>query len=418
MTGDARQGAHAQIFLGVLTAVGGFVEIGELTFTLTAGSTFGHALLWVTVLGTLGIMVYCEMAGRVAAVANRPVFSLIRERTGVSAGLMTLVAASAVNLLTCAAEVGGVALLLQLLSAWPFRVLVLLAFAFFVLVIWFLEFEWIERVFGLGGLLMLVFLVTAVVQGPDWRDVAAGLVPRIPEDTSGHEQVVYWYYAIAILSSVMLPYETYFYASGGIEDHWTADDVNLNSRVVIVGFGLGALLSMALVSLGAEFFRTQHVQPALPGTAALSVAASFGTIGVYVAVLGMFFAFAGAAIETALSGAYNLAQFLGWPWGKYQRPHAAARFTVTWFVVFVASAVIDATGIDPIRVVEYSIVFSVIVLPLTYFPVLVIAADKNIMGERANGPVANVLGWFFLIAITAAALAAIPLFIVTHGGRG
>ena len=57
-----------ELFLGILTAVGGFVEIGELTFALNAGSQFDYRLLWVVALGTIGIIVYCEMAGRIAAV--------------------------------------------------------------------------------------------------------------------------------------------------------------------------------------------------------------------------------------------------------------------------------------------------------------------------------------------------------------
>ena len=102
-------GKLAEVFLGILTAMGGFVEIGELTFTLNGGRRFEYALLWVVLLGTVGIMVYCEMAGRIAAVKHQAVFSLIRERDGFSAGLLTLVAANIVNLLTCAAAVGGVA---------------------------------------------------------------------------------------------------------------------------------------------------------------------------------------------------------------------------------------------------------------------------------------------------------------------
>lgn len=408
----------AEIFLGVLTAVGGFVEIGELTFTLTAGSTFGYGLLWVTILGTVGIMVYAEMAGRIAAVKHRAVFSLIRERTGLTAGLATLVAATAVNLLTCAAELGGVALLWQLLSEWPYRALVLAAFVFFIVVIWSLEFEWIERVFGLGGLLMLVFVVAAFMQGPHWSDAAAGLLPQWPQGAGGSQHTLYAYYAVAIASSIMLPYETYFYASGAIEDHWKPSDITLNRVIVIVGFGLGSILSMALVALGAQYFGPAGVNPQLPGTAALSAATMLGHYGLYAALLGMFFAFAGAAIETSLSGAYNIAQFLGWPWGKYQRPRNAGRFALTWIAVFVLATGIVLTGVDPVQVVEYSIVFSVVILPFTYFPVLVIAADRRIMGEHANGIVANVLGWFYLVAITIAAIAAIPLFFMTHGGQG
>src|SRR5256885_7652433 len=239
-------GQFAEIFLGILTAMGGFVEIGELTFALNAGTRFGYQLLWVALLGTVGIMVYCEMAGRIAAVKHRPVFSLIRERGGVSAALLTLVAATLVNLLTCAAEIGGVALLWQLLSGWPYRALIVAALLFFLVVVWVLPFQWIERVFGLGGLLMIVFLVGAVVTEPDWKAFADGFVPRWPDTNGQRDTLLYFYFAVALMSSIMLPYETYFYASGGIEDGWKPKDINLNRVVVIVGFALGALLAVSL----------------------------------------------------------------------------------------------------------------------------------------------------------------------------
>lgn len=408
----------AELFLGILTAMGGFVEIGELTFTLGSGVRFGYQLLWVTVLGTVGIMAYCEMAGRIAAVRRRPVFSLIRERNGFGVALLTLVAANAVNLLTCAAEVGGVALLWQLMTGWPYRALLFAALAFFIVVVWLLPFQWIERVFGLGGLLMVVFIVVLWTMQPQWSEMAAGLMPSMPRVESTRELLLWAYMGVALLSSIMLPYETYFYASGGIEDAWTASDVVTNRVVVIVGFALGGLLSVSLTGLGAQYFAPRAIEPQLPGTAALAASVVFAKAGLAIAALGLFFAFAGAAIETALSAAYNLAQFAGWPWGKSKRPREAARFSLAWVVVFVAATAVVMSGIDPVQVVEVSIVFSVVVLPFTYLPVLLVARDKKAMGEHANGWVANVLGWFYLVTLTIAALAVIPLFLLTHGGQG
>jgi Mn2+/Fe2+ NRAMP family transporter len=57
---------------------------------------------------------YGEMAGRVAAVARRPVFHAIRERLGVRTALLNLTAFVLLSVLTLAAEIGGVALVLQL----------------------------------------------------------------------------------------------------------------------------------------------------------------------------------------------------------------------------------------------------------------------------------------------------------------
>ena len=52
--------------LGIIAAIGGFVDIGDLVFNVAAGATFGYQLLWVIVVGVIGIIVYSEMCGRVA----------------------------------------------------------------------------------------------------------------------------------------------------------------------------------------------------------------------------------------------------------------------------------------------------------------------------------------------------------------
>ena len=74
------------------------------------------------------------------------------------------------------------------------------------------------------------------------------------------------------------------------------------------------------------------------------------------------------------------------------------------------------TKVDPILVTEFSVVFSAVALPLTYFPILVVANDPDYMGEHVNGRLANALGTVYLVVIGVAALAAIPLMIVTRMG--
>jgi manganese transport protein len=407
-----------EIFLGILTAMGGFVEIGELVFSVNGGAKFGYSLLWVVALGTLGIIVYGEMAGRIAAVTEQPVFYLIRQRAGYTAGLGTLLAANAVSLLTCAAEVGGVALILKLLFGGNYFLLVLAAFLFFLLVVWFLSFQAIERIFGLLGLLMVTFVVTAVYLTPDWSQVAKGFVPNVPPVETTKDYFVYAYFVVALMSSIMLPYETYFYAAGAIEDGWNPSDITLNRIIVIIGFTLGAVLAVGLIIVGAQMFQPLKIEPQTPGTAALAPAFVFGKWGLILALLGMFFAFGGAVIENALTAAYNSAHFFGWSWGKFRPAKDAPRFHLAWMIILTLATLIVLTGVDPVQIVEYSIIFSVVILPLTYFPMLLVAQDENEMGHFKNGRLANVLGWFFLIVLSLAALAAIPLLLITHGGEG
>src|SRR4051794_18879491 len=105
------------VALGVLTAIGGFVDIGDLVTNAQVGARFGLSLAWVVVLGVLGICVFAEMSGRVAAVSERATFDLVRERLGPRMGLVNLIGSMAVTMLTFVAEIGGVALSLELVSS-------------------------------------------------------------------------------------------------------------------------------------------------------------------------------------------------------------------------------------------------------------------------------------------------------------
>jgi Mn2+/Fe2+ NRAMP family transporter len=134
-------------------------------------------------------------------------------------------------------------------------------------------------------------------------------------------------------------------------------------------------------------------------------------------VVGIVAATFGAALETTLSSGYTLAQFFGWAWGKFRRPAEAARFHTVMLVVVIACAAVLFTGIDPILVTEYSVVFSAIALPLTYLPILIVANDPGYMGKHVNGSATNVLASLYLVIILAASLAAIPLMIVTGAGQ-
>jgi manganese transport protein len=68
--------------------------------------------------------------------------------------------------------------------------------------------------------------------------------------------------------------------------------------------------------------------------------------------------------------------------------------------------------------VELAILFSILVLPLTYLPLLLLASDRQYMREHVNGWLAKGLGWFYFAIISVAAVAAIPLYLMTSGGNG
>ncbi|HET8749680.1 MAG TPA: divalent metal cation transporter [Sphingomicrobium sp.] len=407
-----------ELTLGIMTAVGGFVDISELVFAAKAGSMFGYSLIWVFAVATVGIMTFGEMSGRVAAVAKQPVFNLMRHRLGLKLGLVTLAASVIANLITCAAEIGGVALILNYLTGAPYMLTAVIGAALMMASMWVLPFKWIERSYGLLGLFMIVFAVALVAIEPPWGELAGGFVPHLPAGLSTKELLVFGYFMVAIVSAVMFPYEVYFYSSGGIEEKWGPKDLPMNRITCTVGFGLGSLLSISILASSAQLFAPADVGPELLGSSALEAVIPFGWIGLLIALIGMLFAISGAAVETCLANAYGISQFFGWEWGRHRKPWQTPRFTIAWIALFLLAVAIILTGIDPMQLVEYAVLFSILVLPLTYLPLLLLAGDKSYMREYANGWAGKILGWFYFALITIAAVGALPLFFLTSGGQG
>jgi Mn2+/Fe2+ NRAMP family transporter len=399
-----------------MTALGGFVDLGQIVFSMQAGALFGYQLMWTIVLGTAAIIVYMEMCGRIAVVAKEPVFAIVRTRLGRPLGLVTLIASNLLNVITCAAELGGIAMVLHLLTGWPEKLLLIGSTLVFGAIVLLCRFQWIERTFGLWGLMMTVFAVSAIVLHPDWSRLARGLLPVI-EHTGARQNLLYAYFAVGMFSALLMEYEVHFYSSGAMEEDWTVKDLGENFMVASFGSILGAVLTAALLVLGALVFLPRSIFPEMLSTTAMAGAFPFGKKALVLALLGTIACLSGAVIETALSGAYNLCQFFNFPWGKNQPVKSVRVFTATWIAMFTVAMLIAATGLRPLQLVNISIVFGTVIMPLTYYPILRVAADKNVMGKHANNRADTIIGTVFLVVITLAALAAIPLMIATHSGR-
>jgi Mn2+/Fe2+ NRAMP family transporter len=149
---------------------------------------------------------------------------------------------------------------------------------------------------------------------------------------------------------------------------------------------------------------------------ALPTSLALGKVGLAFVIVGFVACTFGAALETALSCGYTMSQYFGWQWGKLVRPREAARFHLVVLVSLFAGVVVGVTAVNPIKVTEYSIVLSAAALPLTYFPILVVANDRTYMGDDVNGPIKNGIATFYMVVLTVVALATIPLMIVTKAG--
>jgi Mn2+/Fe2+ NRAMP family transporter len=371
-----------EIALGIVTSVGGFLEIGSLATAAQAGAAFGYQLIWAILLGVICVAFLVEMAGRFAAVSRHTITDAIRERFGFGFFMLPLVGTLFVNLLVIAAELGGVAIALEFATGIGFAWWSLPAAVAAWLLLWKGTFGFLEKGVSLLGLVTLCFVTGVIALGPDWRSVAAGAVPTLPVHDGAH----YWFIAVAILGASISPYLFLFYSSGAIEDDWDESYIPANRAIAGIGMGFGGTISVAVLILAALLFAPRGIVDVsdyhqLP----LLLTPVFGYWGFVLFSLSLGIACFGAVVEVSLQQAYLVAQGFGWRWGENLKPREDPGFASIYTISLALAVMPIAFGADPLKLTIFSMALTAASLPLTVMPFLFLMNDPRYVKDRGNG---------------------------------
>ncbi len=391
--------------LGILTSVGGFLEIGSLVTAIQAGAEFGTRLLWVVALGTLAAISLTEMSGRFAAASQRTFGDALRERFGFPVFAAVLLGLGVTSLLVLGAEITGLAVALELASGVAFPLWGLPAGFLVWLILWKGKFGLIE--YGVSGLGMvtLAFVVSAIRHHPATGELLGGLVPS----GAPSQPARYWFLAVSILGATITPYLFYFYSSGAIEDGWDSRHIATNRLVATVGMGFGGALSAAVLVTAAVVLPGTRVEQY--GQLPLVLSNVFGRTGFWLFVASLWIGCLGATLEITLARAYLMAQGLGWRWGEDLPPRGAARFVLAYSAIVLAGTVFAVAGVDALALTNLAMALASAVLPLALCPLFLLMNDRRFLGEHRNGWLAN--GAMLVIVVMALVLfvVSIPLAI-------
>jgi Mn2+/Fe2+ NRAMP family transporter len=395
-----------EISLGVVTSIGGFLEVGSLTTAAQAGSAFGYKLIWVLVLGTICIIFLVEMAGRFAAVSRHTISDGIRERFGFKFFIWPLLVVFIVNLLVLAAEIGGVAVALEFATGVSFQWWALPVGALAWLLLWKGTFGLIEKGVSVLGLVTLCFVVAAILLRPDWGAVGAGAIPSLPD----HDAATYWFLAVSILGASISPYLFLFYSSGAVEDKWDQSYIGTNRAIAAIGMTFGGSISGSVIIVAALVLAPRGILQVddyhqLP----LLLTSLFGFYGFVLFVVSLGISCFGAALELSLQQAYLVAQGFGWNWGEDLKPRSDPGFSAVYTVTLLLAMSLIAIGLNPLKLTVFSMVLTAASLPLTVIPFLFLMNDEKYVGKHRNGRISNaaVLGIVALSFVLA--IASIPL---------
>jgi Mn2+/Fe2+ NRAMP family transporter len=402
--------AIVDLVLGIVTSIGGFVEAGSISTAAQAGSEFGFQLLWAIAAATVMLALLVEMSGRLAAVSRRSLAAAVRERFGIHFQIVPLTAELLIDVLLLAAEIGGAAIAVKLLTGIGFQWWILPIGLVAWLVLWLCQFGVIEYGLGLLGLVTLAFVAAAWKLEPNVSAVGASLIPSLPT----HHHTRYAFLAVSILGATVSPYLLNFYASGSIEEKLNESELWVNRTTAYVGMCFGGVVSMGALVTSAAVLQPRHIVVDSYEQAALMFVPAFGRWAVTLFAASLGIGCFGAAVELALNAGYTFAQVFGWSWGANKPRREAARFTAAFTIVLLASVVVGLIGFDPLRLTMLSVALTVVIMPLVVLPFLVLMNDEKYVKKHTSGVIGN--AFLALLTVLGALLALVVVPLELLGG--
>ena len=403
-------GAIVDLVLGVVTSIGGFVEVGSISTAAQAGSEFGFQLIWAIAIATAMLAMLTEMSGRLAAVSRRTVAAAVRERFGIHFQLVPLTAELLIDTLLITAEIGGAAIAIKLLTDVGFEWWLLPLALLIWMLLWLSGFAVIEYGLGLLGLITLAFVISAWQLHPDVTDIGRSFLPTTPN----HHYTRYAFLAVSIVGATISPYLLNFFSSGAIEEKLTESKLWVNTATAYLGMCFGGVVSMGVLVTSAMVLQPRHILVDSYEQAALMFVPVFGryAIPLFAGALGI--GCFGAAVELTVNTGYTFSQVFNWTWGANKPRRDCARFVTAFTLVLLMALAVALIGFDPLRLTMLSVALTVVIMPLVVLPFLVIMNDHKYVKEHTSGVIAN--GVLAMLTIVGGILAVVVIPLEMFGG--
>ena len=451
---------------GLITGASDDDPSGIATYS-QAGAKFGFGMLWVVLFQYPMMIVVQEMCARIGLVTGGGLAAVIRKKYTGKIVLPIVSLLLFANTINIGADIGAMAASIRLIFPGFPAIAATLAFAVSIIAAEiFIPYRKYSKVLRYLTLSLFAYIITAVIVGGNWIQIAtASFVPHIEFNSQFAMMFV------AIFGTTISPYLFFWQASEEAEEdvakhkikevggsisatksdktknnsshsatpnnEHESDVDNQNNNIskkpkisktelmlmrsdVAIGMGFSLSIMWAIIVTTAGSLHVNgitDIQTADQAAKALQpLAKSFpyaGEMAKTIFALGII----GSGLITvpvlAGSSGYALSDVFGWKEGLSKKFRQAKGF----YLIIAASTLvglwINFANIDPIRALVYTAVINgIIAAPILYI-IMRAANDKNILGNKVNGRISNIIGW---LTFTMMSVSVVIMFLTWRGG--
>lgn len=399
---------------GVVTGAADDDPSGIATYS-QAGANFGFGMLWLAVFQYPLMTVIQEICARIGLITGDGLAAVIKRKYSnkVVLPLASLLLIS--NTINIGADIGAMGAAVRLVFPELLFIIPTLLFTAFILIVQiFVPYKKYVKILKYLTISLFAYIATAVIVGGNLEHLLiATVVPHI--EFSPEFAMMF----VAMLGTTISPYLFFWQASEEAEEEVkkkkipeinvgapqvTKKEIKIMKADVAIGMFFSQLIMWSIIVTTAGSLHNHgitDVQTSEQVAKALEPAVkSFphsGQISKVIFALGIIGTGLLAVPVLAGSSAYALSDAFGWKQGLFKKFNQAKAFYMVIAVSTIIGLWINFTNVDPIKALVYTAVINgVTAVPILY-TVMKIANDRNILGNKVNGRLSNVIGWSTVI---------------------
>jgi manganese transport protein len=366
-------------FLGpAFVAAVAYIDPGNFATNISGGAQYGYLLLWVVLAANLIAMLVQTQSAKLGIATGKNLAELCRERFSRRTSIGLWLQAELVAMATDIAEVVGAALGLNLLFGIPLFPAGIIAGigAFTILGLQRMGFRRLEAgISVLVGVVVASFVYELFDAGPDGGEIARHLV--VPGFANTESILL----ATGIIGATVMPHVVYLHSAltqrriVGRNPAERKRILNFEKVDVVIALSLAGLVNLSMMIVAAALFHTSgltgvdSIDGAYEGLQTLVSDRAATVFGIALLASG----FASSSVGT-MAGQVVMQGFIR------RRIPLFLRRAIT----LAPALLVLAIGLDPTDALVGSQVVLSFGIPFALVPLLLIAADREVMGDLVN----------------------------------
>lgn len=379
----------------------------------SVGAHFGFSILWMAAYLLPIMMAIQEVCARIGIVTRKGLAGVLLEhyRRKVVLGIVLfLIIANVVNI---GADIGAMAASLEMLTHCNFSFAAIFFAVLIVLCEIYIPYHLYVKFLKWLTLSVFAYIITGFITKPDWFNILGdSFIPQINFNKE------YIFAMIAVFGTSITPYLFFWQTSEEVEEskliRLGLDGPAIHRRIrlmrtdVAAGMILANVVFYFIVLTSAQvLFRNGITDIESAKQAALALKPLAGQYAFLLFACGIIGTGLLAIPVLAGSGAYALAELMGWKEGLEHKFYQAKPFYLVIAFSVIVGLALNFLRINAITALYYSAYLNgIIALPLLVV-IMVVGNDAKIMGEETSPKWVSCFGWLSVVFMSLAVLASL-----------